>query len=363
MRVAVAMSGGVDSSVAAFILKEKGYDLSAFTIKTWRDEFEKESDPANDEKKAKICCSSTAIEHARHTAALLKIPHRVVDLSKEFSERIEKYFIDEYISGRTPNPCVYCNSRIKFGDCFNKLRADGISKIATGHYARILTRRGNYYLARGKDNKYDQSYFLCDISKETFPFIEFPLGELTKSEVRKIAKENGLLSVERKSSQDICFASRGAGYGEYMASHVKRDAFTAGDVINKNGEILGKHKGVAFYTVGQRRGLGIAGANAAYILKIDAKNNVITLGEKKDAMKTVIHLTGLKWLTTKKELEGRKFLVKIRYNSPGSEGIIEKLDGDECVVRFKKAQFAPAPGQAAVFYDKRIVVGIGWIAK
>jgi len=363
MRVAVLLSGGVDSSVAAFILKKKGYDLSAFTIKTWRDESEEESGSANDEKKAKICCSSTAIEHARHTAALLKIPHHVVDLSKEFFEKIEKYFIDEYISGRTPNPCVHCNSLIKFGDCLNKLRAVGISTIATGHYARVLTRGGNYYLAQGKDKKYDQSYFLCDISKETLPFIEFPLGELTKSEVRKIAKENGLSSAERKSSQDICFDSRGEGYGEYMASHVTRNVFASGDVINKNGEILGRHKGVAFYTVGQRRGLGIAGQNAAYILKIDAKNNVITIGEKKDAMKSVIHLTGLKWLISEKALESRKFLVKIRYNSPGSEGVVEKLDADECVVRFKKPQFAPAPGQAAVFYEDDIVAGSGWIAK
>ncbi|MBL7073413.1 MAG: tRNA 2-thiouridine(34) synthase MnmA [Candidatus Omnitrophica bacterium] len=361
MRVAVAMSGGVDSSVAAFILKEKGYDLSAFTIKTWRCDSKKESDRANEAEETKICCGPEALEHARNTAQLLKIPHRVVDLSKEFSEKIEKYFIDEYLSGRTPNPCVYCNSRIKFGDCLNNLRAEGVSKIATGHYARIFSCDGNFYLAQGKDKKYDQSYFLCDLSKETFPFIEFPLAELTKSEVRKIAKENGLLSVERKSSQDICFASGGAGYGEYMASHVKRDAFTPGKVINKNGEILGKHKGVAFYTVGQRRGLGIAGENAAYILKIDAKNNVIILGEKKDALKTVIHLTGFRWLTTKEELEGRKFLVKIRYNSAGSEGVIEDLSADKCVVRFKKPQFAPAPGQAAVFYEDETVAGVGWI--
>jgi len=363
MRIAVAMSGGVDSSVAAFILKKKGYDLSAFTIKTWRDEFEKESEPANDEKKAKICCSQEAIKHARYTAERLKIPHRVVDLSKEFSEKIEKYFIDEYISGRTPNPCVYCNSRIKFGDCLNKLRANGVSKIATGHYARILTRSGNYYLAQGKDKKYDQSYFLCDVSKEMFPFIEFPLGDMKKSEVIKIARENGLLSAERKSSQDICFVSKGKGYGEYFSAGGIQKAFIPGDVINVSGEILGKHKGIAFYTVGQRRGLGIAGQNATYVLKIDAKNNVITIGEKKDAMKTTIRLTGLKWLISEKARKGRNFLVKIRYNSAESEGIIEDLSADKCVVRFKKPQFAPAPGQAAVFYKDDIVAGSGWIER
>ena len=355
MRAVVAMSGGVDSSVAALIMKEKGYEVIGLTIKTWP----KEECGTTGEK---MCCSIEGIQYARSVAEELDIPFYVIDLSGEFAEIVKKYFIEEYARGRTPNPCIYCNSRIKFGYLVNKARELGAEKIATGHYARILTNNGKYYLAEGKDKRYDQSYFLCDIAKETFPFIEFPLGNIKKSEVNKIAKEQKLLPSEKKSSQDICFAASGKGYGEYLAERGIKKAFLPGDVVNVRGDILGKHKGIALYTVGQRRGLGIAGRNAVYILKIDAENNVITVGEKKDAMETKIRLTGLNWLIKEKAIEGHEFLIKIRYNSAKCEGVIENLDGDECVVRFKKPQFAPAPGQAAVFYEDDIVAGSGWIS-
>ncbi len=353
MRAVAAMSGGVDSSVAALELKRKGYDVIGMTIKTWP----REECGAGGER---LCCSLEAIQYARSVAEDLEIPYYVVDLSKEFAGVVKTYFAREYTRGRTPNPCVYCNSKIKFGCLLRKARELGAEKIATGHYARILERDGNYYLAEARDKQRDQSYFLYDISRETLPLIEFPVGGLSGEEVRGIAMEHDFTSAGRKSSQDICFAEADGGYREYLKK-IGAGAFTPGDIVDVSGKVVGTHKGIASYTVGQRRGLGLARPEPVYVLKIDPDNNTITVGEKHHAMNRKILVAGINWLTLEKLDRPREFATRIRYNGKKAPARVTPRGDEEAVVEFKEPQFAPTPGQAAVFYDGEIVVGGGWI--
>lgn len=353
MKVLVALSGGVDSSVAALKLKEKGYDLIGVTIKTWaKDDCGKTGD--------KLCCSLESIQLARSVAEDLDIPYYVIDLSEEFEKHITNYFISEYEKGRTPNPCIYCNSVIKFGYLYKKALEMGAQKIASGHFARIVSAGDEFNLSEPADLEYDQTYFLSDIPKSMLSNIEFPLGGLTKNEVRKIAAENNFLTAGRKSSQDICFASGEGGYKEYLLAKGV-NAFTPGNILNVEGDILGAHQGIASYTVGQRRGLGVAGPEPYYVIKIDTKNNTITVGFREHAMNKKIRVSGINWLT--KSCSGKiNFLkTRIRYNGNKVDSDIEFFGENEAIVTFLEAQFAPTPGQAAVFYNGPIVVGGGWI--
>lgn len=353
MRAVVAMSGGVDSSVAAFKLKEKGYDVIGLTMKTWPKE---ECGASGD----KLCCSLEAIQYARSVAEELEIPYYVLDLSKEFEKTIKTYFANEYIRGRTPNPCIYCNSRIKFGYLLKKARQLGATRIATGHFARIIKIKGAHCLAEAKDTKRDQSYFLYDISKGTLPFIEFPLGELTKDQVREIAAKHNFTSAYRKSSQDICFATGEGGYREYLEK-LEIDAFAPGDILDTRGKTVGIHKGIASYTVGQRRGIGLAMAEPVYVLRIDPENNTITVGDKSLAMNNKIRVREINWLLTDKFKRAKEFDVRIRYNGEKARAFVAFSGENDAIVEFAEPQFAPTPGQAAVFYDGEIVAAGGWI--
>lgn len=353
MRIVVAMSGGVDSSVAALELKQKGYEVIGITIKTWPKE---DCGDVGD----KLCCSLDAIQFARSASEDLSVPYYVIDLSKEFATLVKDYFIKEYARGRTPNPCVYCNSKIKFGYLLKKARELGAGKIATGHYARIITSRDDFFLAEAKDKWQDQSYFLYDISKEIIPFIEFPLGEFSKEEVREKARENNFMSADRKSSQDICFTNSHGDYRGYLEK-MGVNAFTPGDILEVSGKVVGKHKGIASYTVGQRHGLGLSGPAPRYVVKIDPDNNTITVGEKSSAMNTKIRVAGFNWLTMEKLSGPKEYDTRIRYNGQKAKATITPSGDDEAIVEFGEAQFAPTPGQAAVFYDGEIVAGGAWI--
>ena len=349
MRIVAAMSGGVDSSVAALRLKEEGYDVIGITIKTW---------PKEDCGKVggKLCCSLDAIQYARSVSEDIDIPFYVIDLSKEFTEEVKDYFVGEYSKGRTPNPCIYCNSKIKFGYLLKKARQLGAEKIATGHYARVSKDK----LLEAKDKHQDQSYFLYDIPKEVLSSVVFPLGECSKNEVRSMALEANLMSAEKESSQDICFASPNGGYREYLIEHGV-NAFKEGDILDTDGKVLGKHKGIASYTVGQRKGIGLGMPKPVYVLKIDPGKNTITVGEKSNAMNRKIKVAGFNWLIFDK-LEGeRSFETRIRYNSDKFPATVTPTGDDEAVVEFKQEQFAPTPGQAAVFYEGEVVAGGGWI--
>ena len=353
MRVVVAMSGGVDSSVAALELKGKGYDLMGITIKTWPKE---ECGIGWD----KLCCSLEAVQYARSAAEELGISHYILDLSKEFAEEVKNYFVKEYARGRTPNPCIYCNSKIKFGYLLKKARELGAEKIATGHYARIVEVNGACCLAEAKDKWRDQSYFLYDIPREALPLVEFPLGEFSKEKVRDIAAKQNFMSARRRSSQDVCFATAEGGYREYL-DKLGVCVSLPGDILDTSAKRIGKHKGIASYTIGQRRGIGVAMPEPVYVLKIDPENNTITVGNKLEAMNRKIRVTGVNWLTEEKLDGPKEFMVKIRYNSKKEEAIVTSRGDDEWIVEFKQPQFAPAPGQAAVFYNGEIVAGGGWI--
>jgi len=352
-RVVVAMSGGVDSSIAALEMKNRGYEPIGITMKTWP----KEECGFTGER---LCCSLEAIQFARSVAEDLEIPYYVINLSKEFGKEVAEYFADEYAKGRTPNPCIYCNSRIKFGYLFRKAKQIGAERIATGHYARILKKGNDHYLAEAKDKKKDQSYFLYDISKEVLPFVDFPLGEYIKEEVRMIALEKGFMTAEREESQDICFANAEGDYRKYL-SKKGLGAFTEGDILDIKGNVIGRHNGIASYTVGQRKGLGVTIGEPAYVLKIDPRLNTIVIGNRNDAMQRKIRVSGLNWLIGNKVKKAVELQAKIRYASSKARARVIPQGDDEVIVEFFEPQFAPTPGQAAVFYDGEIVAGGGWI--
>ncbi|MFH1837748.1 MAG: tRNA 2-thiouridine(34) synthase MnmA [Candidatus Omnitrophota bacterium] len=352
MRVVAAMSGGVDSSVAALLLKNNGQEVIGITIKTWP----KEDCGGAGER---MCCSLDAIQHARSAAEDIGIPYYVVDFSKEFAREIKKYFLDEYVKGRTPSPCVYCNSKIKFGFLFEKAAEIGVEYIATGHYARIIERDGTHYLAEALDKNKDQSYFLYNLPRERLPFIKFPLGEMKKENVREIAMRENFMSATRRSSQDICFA-QGSGYREYFGK-TNPEIFVPGNIMNSSGEVIGEHKGIVSYTVGQRHGLGVAGPEPFYVIDIDAKKNTITIAEKDKAMRKKITVEGFNWLIPEGLKKEREFLSRIRYKGKKAKATVTPSGKDEAIVEFFEPQFAPAPGQAIVFYDDEIVAGGAWI--
>ncbi|MCK4852191.1 MAG: tRNA 2-thiouridine(34) synthase MnmA [Candidatus Omnitrophica bacterium] len=352
-RVVVAMSGGIDSSVAALELKDKGYEAVGVTIKTW-------PGPERGDSPGGTRDPADAIRSARGAAKDMGIPHRVIDLSKEFSEEVTDHFASEYARGRTPNPCVYCNSRIKFGHLYRRAAGMGADRIATGHYARLVRRGKEHYLAEARDLEKDQSYFLYGISREILPFIDFPLSEYTKDEVRTIAMERGITASARRESQDVCFADAPGDYRGYLVK-TGLQAFSPGDILNVDGDVIGQHNGIASYTVGQRRGVGVAMGEPVYVLKISSRANTITVGRREHAMERRIRVSGLNWLVSDRPDGQGEFQVRVRYSGRKARAIVALHGESDAIVEFFEPQFALTPGQAAVFYDGSIVAGGGVI--
>jgi len=340
-KVVVAMSGGVDSSVAAALLKEKGYDVIGVTMQLWPDNGRSDG-----------CCSLSAVEDARRVAAQLKIPYYVLNFRDIFKKHVINNFISEYNRGRTPNPCVVCNERIKFDALLKKAKALGARYLATGHYARIVKERGGYSLKKGRDPEKDQSYFLYPLSQKALSMTLFPLGDMTKSEVRDIARSLGLKVADKKESQEICFVE-----GSYKGLFNPKE----GDIVDRSGKLVGKHKGYQLYTVGQRRGLGISGEKPSYVVKIDPKRNKITVGNKGDVYGDDLLAGKLNLFNT--GLISRPITVKarIRYKSPAAEAKLMPLNKGKLRVMFKSPQFAITPGQSIVFYKGNKVLGGGII--
>lgn len=355
-RVIVAMSGGVDSSVAASLLKEKGYQVVGVTMKIWGDDIHVETKSGSH-----ACygpCEVEDIEDAKKVAERLNIPIYIFDLRKEYEVNVLDYFRQEYLSGRTPNPCVRCNEMVKFGALIKKTKDSGIEfdYFATGHYVRVEydKKLSRYLLKRAKDSRKDQSYFLYALSQKQLGKCLFPLGELTKGEVRKKASNLELGIRDKPESQDFIAGD----YSSLLDSPLK-----PGPILNKDGNILGEHKGIQSYTVGQRRGLGIAVGEPLYVIDIYKEKNAIVVGPKEALYKNELIASGLNWIAIEELKEPIKVTTKIRYLHKESEAKLTPLDNRRVYVRFKKPQRAITPGQAVVFFDNDVVIGGGTIER
>lgn len=345
-KVLAAMSGGVDSSVAAMLLCEAGFDVTGMTMCLG----------LCAEAGRASCCGGDAVEDARHVCGQLGITHFVFDFSQLMESLVIDKFIDEYFLGRTPNPCVDCNRYLKFGALLDKARAMGFDYLATGHYARIEYTDDRWKLLRAQDSVKDQSYFLFAIRAEDLPMLLFPLGNMTKEQVRQKAKEAGLHTAQKAESQDICFVPEG-DYERVFAERGRR--IEPGDITNLQGKILGKHRGIVNYTIGQRGGLGISAKRPLYVLKIDAQNNRVVVGEKEELFSSGLIAEDLNLLTSAlpDEAEG-----KIRYRKKAARCLLRKV-GDKLKVTFDEPQEAITPGQSFVFYSGDEVLGGGVIER
>lgn len=336
------MSGGVDSSVAAYLLKEQGFDVVGVTLKLYPE--------------VSRCCRLEDIEDARRVAHFLRIPHYVFDFTEAFKEKVVDYFISEYMGGRTPNPCVICNQKIKFGLLLQKALAIDAACMATGHYARLVEENGGIYLAQAKDKRKSQEYFLAFLSEEVLKKAIFPLGDYTKESIKKISRQVGLPLRPKKESQEICFVSPDDNYVSFITRHVNVDN-RAGTVVNSRGEAVGSHNGFFYYTIGQRKGIDIRAASPLYVIGIAPRKNIVIIGPKSEAYAKSIGVTLVSW----RRGEGSFLLsAKIRYRHDPARATIE-VKGREAWVQFEEPQFAPAPGQIAVFYEGDKVVGGGMI--
>ena len=352
MKIAVGMSGGVDSSVTAVLLKEAGHDVFGVTMKLWDDDSRA---PQHGSCYSKS--QNAVIEECEQIAKFIGIKHYVIDLSREFNKYVIDYFIDSYKNGLTPNPCIYCNEHIKFSKFFDGIESMGNSfdKFATGHYANIVYSdiHKRYLLKRGKNKLKDQSYFLYRINQDTLSKIIFPLYDMEKSAVRDIARKYNLPISEKPDSQDF-FA------GEYK--RLFDDEKTSGNIIDKNGNILGQHNGIFNYTVGQRKGLDIAHAHALYVLSIDVKNNSIIVGDKSDMFSTDCYIANLNLISIEKIDKPFKAFVKTRSSHKGTMATIHPQTQDGRVyIKFDEPTSIVSKGQSAVFYDNDIVIGGGII--
>jgi len=345
MKIAVAMSGGIDSSVAAALLKQEGHEVFGVTMKL--------TDGGNNQK---------AVDDAGRVAKKLRIPHHVVDLQDIFKRVIIADFCREYSLGHTPNPCVLCNRYIKFGVLRERAKTLGSDFFATGHYARIdKEKSGKYLIKKGKDRTKDQSYFLYRLKQEQLSHTLFPIGNLTKSTVRKIASELKLPIVNRPESQEICFIT-GNDYIGFLKEHAP-SLPPPGPILNRKGDTLGQHEGIAFYTVGQRKGLGISANKPLYVTAIEPEKNAIIVGTKKQTYSDVLIADNLNWIAISKPEKSIKLKASIRYRHAEAEAVISPRDEDTYYVKFTDPQMAITPGQSAVFYDGDTVIGGGTIIK
>jgi len=373
-KVIIAMSGGVDSSVAAGLLCERGYEVSGLFMRIGLGAMQEQGanrsgdgpacldGPAGGEVPAlrarcRGCCNAAGAADARAVAAMLGIPFFAMNFKEQF-DRIIDYFADEYARGRTPNPCILCNQRLKFGRLAEYARAAGADFVATGHYARIDGRAGSYRLRRAVDMNKDQSYALFGVEREMLPGMLFPIGKLTKEEVRDHARRFGLEIHDKRESQDICFAPD-RDYARVVRAR-RPEAFTEGPVVDSSGKEVGRHGGIANFTIGQRRGLRIAMGVPIYVTALDADTNTVTVGSKQELASDRVRASRVHWLVDRPS-GPVSAQVKIRYAHQAAPAVVQPIGADRVEVRFDAPQTAVTPGQAVVFYDDDVVLGGGWI--
>lgn len=351
-RILLGMSGGVDSSVAAFLLKQQGWDVVGVTMKVWPQDCLSRAEDK--------CCGPQAIADARGVAHSLGIPHYVVDEADQFEKLVIDYFSSEYQAGRTPNPCVMCNEKLKFGNLWEKAKAIGADYIATGHYAIIEHHPDRAILRKGRDPQKDQSYFLFSLSQNQLQHAVTPLGDMSKSQIRDIARSIGLKVAEKVDSQEICFVP-GNDYKAFLKSHLGSDQFHPGSIYDKSGKFLAKHDGIELFTIGQRKGLPGGSPTPLYVIDIDPATSSVIVGSAEDLLTSDFEVDRLSGLT--QEDGPQEVTVKIRYAHPGTPATVQPQPNGTAKVLLHEPQKAVTPGQAAVFYKQDQVVGGGWIAR
>ena len=356
IRVIAAMSGGVDSSVTAALLSEEEYEVIGVTMRLGT------YSGVETGSERPLCCSLESVEDARRVAAQLGIPFYVVNYEEDFARDVVDYFCEEYSAGRTPNPCVMCNTKLKFGKLLKLAYEMGAQYVATGHYARIAfaSESGRYLLKKGVDGKKDQSYALFDLTQEQLKHALLPLGEYNKNQVRNMARKRGLKTQNRPESQEICFIPDD-NYNQFLMDNTP-ERIKPGQIFDTQGGLLGEHRGIQFYTIGQRRGLGISLGKPAYVIDIDAENNTIIVGDKHELLRKSFLVEKINLITYERLSEPIRAQVKVRYKDPGHWATVSPISDDKAEVSFDEPQRAITPGQAAVFYDDDVVIGGGWIA-
>jgi tRNA-specific 2-thiouridylase len=355
-RVVVGMSGGVDSSVAAWLLKEQGWEVIGVTMKLWPQDCMTRAEDK--------CCGPQAIADARGVAHALGIPHYVIDEAVPFERLVIDYFAEEYKAGRTPNPCIMCNERVKFGNLRDKAAALGAEFIATGHYAIVEHPEGESpILRRGLDPKKDQSYFLFSLNSTQLSSTLFPLGKLTKPEIRDIARKLGLKVADKEDSQEICFVP-GKDYKAFLKDRFEErgETFQPGGFYDMQGNYLGPHEGIEFFTIGQRKGLPGGSGTPRYVIDIDAQNGRVILGSEEDLLCEEFTVNRVTWHGAT-PASPRKITVKVRHGHTGDLAEVVAGENETAVIRPLEPLRAVTPGQAAVFYDGERVIGGGWIAR
>ena len=347
------MSGGVDSSATAALLLEQGYDVVGITLKLWPQDCVSRAEDK--------CCGPQAVTDARAVCHKLGIPYYLIDEAEQFQTKVIQYFADEYKAGRTPNPCVMCNQNLKFGRLIDRADQLGAQYIATGHFARLEKSAdgSRTLLKRGRDLRKDQSYFLFSLRQDQLARAMFPLGEKTKSDTREVARHCNLKTADKEESMEICFVPDN-DYGKFLlqANLVQKHR---GDVVNLRGQVLGQHDGIEFYTIGQRKGLGISSPKPLYVVELDSETNRVVVGDEAALERDEFTVDRCNWIPFDEPPETLEVTTKIRYNHPGTSATVTPLQNGRAKVKLHAPQRAITPGQAAVFYRDELVLGGGWI--
>jgi len=354
-RVLCGMSGGVDSSATAALLIEQGYEVVGVTLKLWPQDCVSRAEDK--------CCGPQAVSDARSVCANLGIRYYLIDEAEDFQKHVIQYFADEYKAGRTPNPCVMCNEHLKFGRLIERADQLGADKIATGHFARVeqSSETGRYHLLRGRDERKDQTYFLFSLRQDQLSRAMFPLGEKTKDDTRDVARHCNLKTADKEESMEICFVPDN-DYGGFLQKAGLAEKHR-GEIVDLQGRVLGHHDGIEFYTIGQRKGLGISAPNPLYVLELNAEENRVVVGPVENLESDTFTVERCNWIPYDELTAPIEATTRIRYNHSGTMATVEPGESGRATVHLHEPQRAIAPGQACVFYQDDLVMGGGWITR